>query len=622
MGLASALTSALSGLQVVEQGISTASRNVANADTPGYTRKTAVQSANVTGSETLGVNFEGLRRETSELLLSEIQAERTRYGFAATSAAFYEQIDLLYGAPGSSGALDSIFNDFKAGLQALTTTPESPAIQVQTVSDAQVLAQRLNALSDSVQAMRGDAEQQLSDAVTTVNNLLEDLESVNQSIVNSGVARRSAPDLLDRQDQILGELSSYLDLTVIRRVDQSVAIYTASGARLLDGERATLSFDRRANINEQALYSNDPAERGVGTVSIIGEGFEIDLIRDGALRGGVFGGLIEMRDDTLVEAQRQLDEFAAALSRSFSDVPINGTAANDGAGATGFDIDLSGLLPGDSATVTVEISGTPQVFTFVRADDAAGYPLSNDLTARQDDTVIGLNFTTGLASLDDQIQAALGADFAVSDQGGGTVRILDDGAVGNSNVVSAAAVRTATGITGSGSSLPLFIDPGAGSSVYSGSVDGTEQLNGFARRITLNTQIAADPTGLIISQTTPETPIGDPTRPRELLDRLNAPETTFSEQTGVSGTRSLTTSVSDFLRDFIGQKTGEANLARGDAQAAEDILVSLEDRYSSETGVSIDEELALLVNLQNTYAANARIISVVDELFDQLLSIS
>lgn len=624
MGLGSALAAAASGLRITQDAVTLAARNISNADNPGYTRKSLLQDAVIAGDQTIGVMLEGYTRDVSMLIQRELRGELTGFGFAQSMNTFYDRIDKMFGAPGNANALDTLYNSLTESLAELATTPESISVQTQVVTDAQVLAQRLNGISNDIQNMRQEAEQQIGDIVERVNVLLKDLEANNERIVAQTRAGRPPVDLLDQRDRTLDELSQYMDLTIIDRPDGGVSVLTGNGTMLFDQNAARLTFDERATLNAGTLYHPDDAQRGVGTVSIFSPaGYEVDLIKDNAIGGGALGALIQLRDDVLVEAQRQLDEFAAALSRSFSDNPVAGTAATAGAQA-GFDIDVGALQAGDPITLTYvdNVSGDTEVVTFIRTDTASVLPLGDDATARTDDTVYGIDFSGGNAAVAAQIGAALGANFTVSDQGGTTIRILDDGAANQVNVVALDAVATATAATDQGLGFPLFIDGGYSPEIYSGTLDdGVGQLVGFSGRIGVNADIVADPNFLVTYSTSPPTAPGDATRPEAMLDRLTATDIAFSPATGLGGSNAYKTSVEGFLRQMITFQ-GSAAANAGEAFLAQDqIVTTLTETYARETGVNVDEEMAHLIELQNAYAANARVISVIDEMIDTLMRI-
>jgi flagellar hook-associated protein 1 FlgK len=159
------------------------------------------------------------------------------------------------------------------------------------------------------------------------------------------------------------------------------------------------------------------ANGGVGTVILSSAGQPIDLFENGAIRSGTIAAYRDLRDTILPQAQTQLDALAEYLALTLSSEPVAGAAASGG-GADGFDVDLAGLLAGNPVSLDYEEmpAGTARRVTFVRVDDAASLPLPNLATADSSDTVVGIDFSGGMASVVAQIQA-LGGAFTVKPSG-------------------------------------------------------------------------------------------------------------------------------------------------------------------------------------------------------------
>jgi flagellar hook-associated protein 1 FlgK len=311
------------------------------------------------------------------------------------------------------------------------------------------------------------------------------------------------------------------------------------------------------------------------------------------------------------------------MALAMSTETVSGAAATDGAGATGFDIDTASLLSGNtiSLTYTDTPGGTQHKITIVKVTDPSALPLSNTATANPNDTVVGINFNQPMADIIADIQAALPASVVVTNPSGDTIRFLDDGAAGTSDVNAVSASVTATGLTGTGTGLPLFVD-GNGAAVYSGSLDNPPQSVGFAGRIRVNPAIIADDTSLVVYSTNPQTDIGDDTRPRDLLARLGDTSRAYSASSGIgSVTTPFSGSIDSFARRIVSVQAAQAQNASDDAASQAMVSDALQQKYDSETGVNIDNEMSNLIVFQNAYAANARVISTVKELFDVLLSI-
>jgi flagellar hook-associated protein 1 FlgK len=326
--------------------------------------------------------------------------------------------------------------------------------------------------------------------------------------------------------------------------------------------------------------------------------------------------LIDMRDNVLVETQAQLDELAAGLATAMSNIYVAGSDVTSGA-ASGQDINLDNLQSGNSITVTYTEGGEEKTVTIVRVDDASSLPLDDDQTALAGDTVIGIDFSSGYASAAADINAALSPGVVVSALSDG-LRFLDDGATGNSDISSVTSTQTATSLQSGESAVPLFLD-GDAQLDYTGSLDGEDQKVGFAGRITINDSLEANNELLVLYDTTTET--GDTTRPSDLLARLNETELLFSASAGIgTSTSPYGGTIMEYGVLVVSDQTGNADAASAALAAQETVLAAVQSQLAEETGVSIDEELTKLIEMQNSYAANARILQAIDEMYQTLLS--
>src|SRR5690606_11657146 len=195
-------------------------------------------------------------------------------------------------------------------------------------------------------------------------------------------------------------------------------------------------------------------------------------------QSGEIGGLIDLRDKTLVQAQDQLDEIAAALAQEMSTVETAGTAASAGA-ATGFAVDIGSLRNGNDLVLAYREGGIERSIRFVRVDDTTKLPM--DVIDSNGDRVVGIDFAGGSAAVASQIQAVLGPGFAVTNPAGSQVQIVDDGLGATTDVTGLAARSTVTATQGGGLALSLFVD--TGNADFTNALDGQGQKLGFAARI-------------------------------------------------------------------------------------------------------------------------------------------
>ncbi len=622
MTIGSALSIAVGGLQLNQTETGIVAQNIARAGEAGYTAKrvSTVDKQNLQG-------VFGLRavvnRQFDKSLWSQILQSSSPTSYLETQNTYLSQLDQFMGQTGSGANVASAISDFDASMQSLATSPDDSSSRLALIQKAQVLASRLNQATTDIQGLRTSIENQIADQISSVNDLTSRISDLNSRIVGQSAAGQDVTILQDARDQAVKDLSSYMDIGTLESADGHLAVFTTSGLSLVSDHGTQFDFDARGLLTANTVWSADDTERGVGTIRVANSGSQvIDVLRSGSLRSGSIAALVQLRDETLVQAQSQLDDIAAGLAEAMSNHQVTGTAATSGA-ATGYDLDLTGLQSGNRVSLTYVDNGTgkSKTVTFVRVDSASALPLSDDATANPNDTVHGIDFSGGMASVVSQIQTALGGSFAVSNPSGSTLRILDDGATNAVDVSSLTADVTSTALQDDGTGMPLFTD-GSGGGAYTGSFERGSQKQGFAGRIALNASVAADPSLLVKWQTSPGTDAGDPTRPQALLDRLERTTFDFGAETGMTGTghgfSATLTDFADRMVSFWGAAAASASSAL-DSQSV--IQTNLEERIKTASGVSVDQELARLIQLQSAYAANARVMSTAKDMLDTLMQI-
>ncbi|MEQ8747635.1 flagellar hook-associated protein FlgK [Pyruvatibacter sp.] len=624
MSLSNALNAAVSGLKANQAAVDLASRNIANATTPGYTRKVGSQTNLIAGGEGIGVSVRAAVREVDNYLFGQLQRSSGITSKLDVRSEFLTRVDQMFGTPDSETSVAAYINRLGTAFQDLATTPESTVTREATLAAAEEMSVELNRMSDEIQQMRRETERRLNDAVSRANGALEKIHDLNLKIsANQG---GSIADLQDERDVALRELASLMDIRTVEREGGRLSVFTTGGNLLLDTQPAKLSFDEHPTLSASSFYNSDPALREVGTVTLqIGGSAPIDLLRDGTIRQGEIAGLVEMRDTTLVEAQAQLDEIAHALAKSLSETTI--TSAAVAGPPAGFDVDLAGLQNGDqiNLTYTQTPGGTQRQVTIIRVDDPATLPLSNTVTPNAGDTVVGVAWGGSAGAFATNLDAALAAasiNIDTSNPAGTTLRIVDDGVGATTDVDAVTATVTATGLTGQGTGLPLFVDGINAQAAYTASQDGVTQKVGFASRIAVNASVAADPSSLVVYSTSPATDAGDPARPTDLLERLTGTSRAFDPATGIGGTgQPFEGGVDEFARRVVSFQANELVLANRALDSQQVVQLGLEEKVQNTTGVSIDDEMAQLLLLQNAYAANARVMSAVQDMMSLLTSI-
>lgn len=622
MGLSQALSTAMSGLRATQAAISLVGSNVANAETPGYVRKSVIQVTGLTGDYGSSVLLNGVDRQLDQYLQTQLRTETSGAAYADIRATFLANLQNVYGNPAESGTIEDSFNKLLTAFQGLSTSPDSQSARISAVAAAQTMAQTLNATTQGIQSLRANAEMGINDSIVTANNAMAQIAFINNQLQNNGTTDAATASLLDQRDQYITQLSSLVDIrTVVNDLNQ-VTVFTNSGVQLVGTEAAQLSFNPQGTITPNTLYNSDPAKNNVGTITInFPHGGSYDLVSTNSIRSGKIAAYLELRDNTLVKAQAQIDQFAASMASALSDLTTDGTAAVSGA-QTGFDLDLAGLQSGNIVHVTYKdnTTGITHNLSIVRVDDPSALPLSNTATLDPNDEVLGVDFTGGMASVVSQLNAALGssANLQFSNPSGSTLRVLDDGAPNRSDVLAASVTTTMSSLTSGNAQLPLFTDNGG---VFSGAItaNGSQQI-GLAGRISVNLGLLGDPSRAIVFSTSPLTAAGDTTRANFVLAQLQTGNYRYSPQTGIGTTGApFTGTLTNFAKQFISQQGEAATAAKQLADGQSVVLNTLQKKVTDASGVNIDDEMAHLLALQNAYSANARVMSSIKQMYDTLI---
>lgn len=616
MSLTASLTNAIAGLQVTQQGLSVVSRNVANAGVVGYHRQNLSVVDGVSGNSS-DIRNTQVQRALDISLRSQTLNENAEYGYTNTTAAFLERVEALLGSPGDSNSINELYNEFTRSLEEMATSPDSFSTRADVINHAQSLAESLNYLSSNVQLLRQETEQQMIASVNQLNNALSSLAEINLQLSRHSADEAATNALLDDQDRLLGIVSTTVDIRVHERPLGGISIHTRSGLNLLDLNAPKFEFAASGLIGAETHFNSDATKNEVGTLTLrSSSGLSMDLVGQDIFQSGEMKALIDLRDGSLAGVQSQLDNIAAALSLALSTQPVSSVTATVGA-ANGFDIDVSGLQAGNAISLSYTEGGVDKNVSIVRVDDTTQLPM--DIVGTNGVRTIGIDFSGGATAAAAAISTALGAGVTVSNTGGNVLRFLDDGVTNNTTMNTLNAGITVASLQSGDPALSLFTDV---NSTFTGSLDGQDQKVGYAARIRVNEQLVLNNEILVKYSTSPATSIGDDTRPHALIDKLSQSQFVFGRDPLVTGgTTELIGSVSQLIEQSMNFQGSQVAAAKQSLSGQHIIMESLQARADASHGVDIDTEMAQLMQLQNAYGANARIISIVQEMMDRLLNI-
>ncbi|MGJ4973261.1 flagellar hook-associated protein FlgK [Bradyrhizobium sp. HKCCYLRH1073] len=571
---------AFSGISATELQISVASSNISNADTKGYTQKTANQVTNVTGGVGTGVSITGISSNVDKLLLKSLIGANSELGAADTTNNYLTQLQQLFGSASTSGtsttgtSLANSLASLESALSSLASSPSSVSLQSAVVSALDDFASQLRSTSSGVQTLRANADKDIASSVQSANDDLQQIADLNVEIRKMAASGQSTADLEDERNAALQDLSSYMNVSYYAASNGDLQVYTSSGRALVDSSAHTLSYTASANVSAASSYASG------GFSGIMVDGVDVTS----QITSGKIGSLVTLRDETLPAAQTQLDQLASQLKSSLN-------AITNGASAVPPPTALTGSAS-VSSTTALSASGTVRIAVADQSGNLVSYEdLDLSSYATVGDLVTALNGISGVsASIDSSGHLSISA-------------------TSSSNGIAINDMTSAVG--------------GSGFSDYFGMNDlvtGTSAAN-FAVNSSILSGAAGLPTGTLDGSATLTTgsqvlTAGSATVIDALVDKLTG-STSFASGGGLSAT---TGSFADYAAAIVANVASKASQASTAYTAKSTAQSSYASSLSSQSGVNLDEETARLSSLQNKYAAASQLISVVNSMFSSLLT--
>jgi flagellar hook-associated protein 1 len=582
MSLNIARSIAFSGLSATQVQISVASANIANADTTGYTKKTANQASSVTAGVGTGVTVTGITSTVDRLLLKSLIASNSDLGSADTLNSYLGSLQQLYGSTSSSGststgtALANTLASLESALSSLATTPSSSSLQSNALSALDAVASQLRDTSSGIQKLRGNADQDIASAVGSVNDDLTRIADLNTSIRQAAAAGQSTADLEDERNTALQDVSSQMDISYYTAANGDLQISTTSGQALVDSSAHTLSYTPASSVGASTSYGSG------GFSGIVVNGVDITS----QISSGKIGALVTLRDSTLPAVQSQLDRLATQLAASLNAVSNVQTSLPPPSSLTG----SASVASTDalSAIGTVRLAVTDSSGKLVSSAD-----LDLSSYATVGDLVGAINGISGLS-------ASLNADghLVIKATGSGTGVAINE-------------MTSAVGSSGSGFSGYFGLNDLVTATGASDFAVRSDILSG-ARSLPLATleSSATLSTGSTVVTSNAAT----------VVDSLYQKLTGATSFAAVGGLSATTGSFADYAAAIVSNVASRASQASSTYTAKEAAQSTYANSLSSQSGVNLDEETANMSELQNKYSAASELIQIINTMFSALLT--
>lgn len=242
MSLDTALSGALTSLKTVQQQISLVSNNINNANTPGYTKKSANLAPVGDGVNLVGVKISDYARASDATLLKQLNAASAENGMKAAQNQYLGQIQDMFGASSDTVKITNDIENFASAWRQMQAEPENSSLQSQVITSGNSFASDVRSLAGKIEQLDRAISGDIATSVTDLNNALQDVQKQNANIAQALASGVPTGDYEDQRDVALQKIAQYVDIRVQQRANGQVAIYTPFGYGLLDGQAQQFSF--------------------------------------------------------------------------------------------------------------------------------------------------------------------------------------------------------------------------------------------------------------------------------------------------------------------------------------------------------------------------------------------
>jgi flagellar hook-associated protein 1 FlgK len=343
MSLTSSLSIAAQALNADTGALQATNNNIANANTPGYSRQTvilqeAAPSANSGVNTGNGVVLEGFQSVRDELVQNQIQAETQTQSSVNAQLSSLQEIQPTFTT--STQDIGTQMTALFTSLSSLSTSPSSSTNRQSVLTAGQNLAAAFNSTSSVLTTQQSSLNPEVTQDVNQINTLTQQIAALNPQIAELTSGGQDGGTLQDQQNQLVLSLSALTNVSVTQ---------TRSGETLTTGNGTALVVGSQSFALQTTTSSDDMVQvldtNGTNVTS--------------SISGGDLGGTIQMRDQTIPTLLNQLDTLSNQFGSAFNAVQESGTDENGNAGSQFFDVPTA--IAGSAAAISVAISNPSQI---------------------------------------------------------------------------------------------------------------------------------------------------------------------------------------------------------------------------------------------------------------------
>lgn len=626
-GLFSTFNIAVSGMNVQQKAIDITSHNVSNANTDGYSRQRAIIETNEpytaigeAGQIGTGASVTAVQRVRNSFLDYQIRVETSTQGTYQARDTYLSDIENIFNEPSDSG-MSTLIGNFFNSWQDLSKQPQSSNARTVVAQQSVALANGLNHTYDQLQKLKTNAQSEIKDTVFQINDLLNQLDDVNQQIVGVTIGDNEANDLMDKRDNLLDKLSAEFNINVSNDDFSGINVSPADTNGMMNPNVVQSKYNKQVNrfsyisnidtptfnsstgkydINITYYRKGDTgSENNKSTITLTGiDASNVQSIQQQLDEGRVLwsdsegyavtgdgkrienGSKIDYNSVKLFQpsagelkgymsVQTDIDNYVSQLNNLAKTVAYTVNAVHSGQTSATY----------DSLTSTqVKTKDSNGNYVIVNGKDYMPFFVNNDVASKSYD----LNGNINSQSLDSVLEAESGITA-------GNISV-------NQQIVkNVMNIKTRTNDSDFAYESDNNVD---------GNTDGARALAIAQLR---NTLIAIPNMGQSIQSRA------------DLFSSSLGGAVLTNKGLGIKNNLSGMT-MDNYFKDTIDKLGVQEQEAKKMVTNQETLLNSYTESKNATSGVSLDEEMANLVQFQHAYQANAKVIATVDQLLDVVVN--
>jgi flagellar hook-associated protein 1 FlgK len=628
MSLFGILQSATQSLLNTQTAIGVVSENLGNQQTAGYVARQAIQEE-VSPSAGGGSTIVDVQRQVDATLQATLLAQSSTNGRSAYLNGVYNGLEQLTGSANGTPLLSNAMQQFQQAWSAFQTAPEDSSAQDQVIASAQSLTQTVQTIANGIEQLQNQVQGQANTDVSTLNQALARIAADNVSYISTKANGQPTAAIEDDRDQAIAAIANLVPVKVSPNSDGSVSVLTPGGISMVQGAQASsFAFDA---TSDSIYATNDPKKT--------------------SLNQGFAGGQISAELDTL-------NTSAAATNSVSLDATIGASATSPAAPIATQIYDVNGTA--HDATITLKKTGTdrwqasidvagdtnsPHLVTLTFSPGGTGKPPAGTLvgmTAANAGDTLPSPQTTGSA-------ANLGLDLSFKNAGGTTltqsvsldlgtfgttapgltqpagktlaVQSITQGGIGTGNGTDASIaplekLRQQLNAFASLFYAPPPDAPTAFQAAYNNAQQtGSTELNSDLFTISTSAGPGTERLGF---QVNPALVAGTAVLKQSAASPVMSQLTANTLDFNTSGVQVSSGSYQNIADTIAAVQSAQATTISTQSQSASATLTATQALYDNKTGVNSDQQLSLLVQLQNSYNAAAKVISVIQSMAQAL----